>query len=192
MNTDTLALQLWLSDCIRFGQFKLSSGGASNIYVNLRNIIRDPYLLRMVACWVRLATMNLEYDIVCGVPYGAIPLATAFSVEYNVPLIMLRQERKRHGMQNRIEGRYFAGQRCLLIEDVVTSGASVARAADALEQSGLHVEIVVVLDREQREHDYSHRKIHRVTTLSEVLDALVRYKKISEADASSATPHASL
>ena len=70
---DSTILQLWNAGCIRFGSFKLSSGGTSNIYVNLRNAISDPFLLRMLARCVYNVTVRDSYDVVCGVPYGAVP-----------------------------------------------------------------------------------------------------------------------
>jgi uridine monophosphate synthetase len=92
----------------------------------------------------------LSYDRLCGVPYGAVPLATAVALENGKPLIMLRKEIKQHGLQKLVEGHYQQGDVVLLVEDVITSGSSILETVTQLEAHGLVVkDVVVILDRQE-------------------------------------------
>jgi uridine monophosphate synthetase len=91
-----------------------------------------------------------NFDLICGVPYAALPMATAMSLESYIPLIIKRKEAKSYGTKKLIEGIYQKGQNCLLVEDVITSGKSLLETIPEIEQEDLKVsDIVVVLDREQ-------------------------------------------
>lgn len=126
--------------------FTLSNGEKSSYYFDFRRLLGYPELMRK-ACADLGNTLSAsgvsrgDYDVVCGVPDGATPLASIFSLKNNVPLIMLRKSAKEYGLQNMIEGdpSTFAGKRVLLLEDVVTSGASIANARKVLENEGFTV-----------------------------------------------------
>jgi uridine monophosphate synthetase len=91
-----------------------------------------------------------NFDLICGVPYAALPMATAMSLESYIPLIIKRKEAKNYGTKKLIEGIYQKGQNCLLVEDVITSGKSLIETIAEVEQEDIKVaDIVVVLDREQ-------------------------------------------
>ena len=96
-----------------------------------------------------------NFDLICGVPYAALPMATAMSLESYIPLIIKRKEAKSYGTKKLIEGIYQKGQNCLLVEDVITSGKSLLETIPEIEQEDLKVsDIVVVLDREQGGNNY--------------------------------------
>ena len=78
----------------------------------------------------KIQTEAIQHDLVCGVPYGAISLATAVSIQENKPLIFKRKEAKAHGVGNLIEGVYQAGDQCLIIDDVITSGISIVETVN--------------------------------------------------------------
>jgi uridine monophosphate synthetase len=115
-----------------------------------------------------------QFDLICGVPYTALPFATCLSLEHNIPLLMRRKEGpKDYGTKKSIEGVYKKGQEVLVIEDLVTSGSSVLEVVDALKEEGLVVkDIVVFLDREQgalKEIESRNLKLHSVFQFSQVL-----------------------
>ncbi len=88
-----------------------------------------------------------------------------------------------------IEGIYTRGQRCLIIEDVITSGASIFETIVPLSQEGLIVEdIAVLVDREQGGRKFIESKgfrVHPVCTITMIVEELLREKKINESTAAS-------
>ncbi len=161
---------------IQFGEFKLKSGETSNIYINLRKIISYPAILKAVAAAMWDAVIECQFDLICGVPYTALPIATCISLEHNIPMIMRRRERKDYGTKQMIEGEYAPDQHCLIIEDVITSGSSVIETANDLEAAGLKVrDCVVLIDREQggRKNLEQKYQVHSILTLPEILQCLL-------------------
>ena len=155
------------------GSFTFKSGRTCSNYIDMRSIISSPNLLKKITHKIYDAVEHISYDRVCGVPYGALPVATATSLVSNKPMILLRHATKNHGLQKQIEGQYKEGDRVLLIEDVITTGSSILESIEALKKHNLIVnDIVVVLDRQEggvdRLKELGYR-IHPVYTLSEVL-----------------------
>ena len=95
-------------------------------------------------------------DSICGTPYGAISFSSYVSIDKNIPMIFLRKERKDYGTKKLIEGHYKKGDSVILIEDVVTTGASLFLAADKLIEEGLIIkQIISVFSRaENKEMKY--------------------------------------
>ncbi|UQB70372.1 orotidine-5'-phosphate decarboxylase [Epilithonimonas zeae] len=169
-------LECYKLGIIKFGRFTLKSGIESPFYVDLRPLASDPKILKKLANYL-LEMLPLDnFDIICGVPYAALPMATAMSLESYIPLIIKRKEAKSYGTKKLIEGIYEKGQNCLLVEDVITSGKSLVETIDEVENEGIKVsDIVVVLDREQggkeklEEKGY---KVHSLFNISEVVEIL--------------------
>lgn len=97
----------------------------------------------------RLAS-GIDHDLLCGVPYAALPFAAVMAVHTDTPMIMKRKETKLYATRKIIEGVYHKNQVCLVVEDVVTSGGSLLETVATLRDEQLNVtHAVVVLDREQ-------------------------------------------
>lgn len=89
-----------------------------------------------------------NFDIICGVPYTALPIATVVSLKKNLPMVTRRKEK--FSGARMIEGQFNKDANCLIIEDVVTSGSSVLETAKDLESYGINCKhAVVLLNREQ-------------------------------------------
>ena len=113
-------------------------------------------------------------DRIAGIPYAGLPLAVAASLAGRLPLVYPRREEKGYGTRKRIEGLYRAGERVVVIDDIITDGASKFEAIGPLEEAGLVVrDLVILIDREQggREllaaHGYT---LHSVLTISQCFD----------------------
>ena len=164
-------LECYKLGIIKFGRFTLKSGIESPFYVDLRPLASDPKILKNLANYL-LDMLPLDnFDLICGVPYAALPMATAMSLESYIPLIIKRKEAKEYGTKKMIEGIYQKGQNCLLIEDVITSGKSLVETIAEIEQEDLKVsDIVVVLDREQGGKQILEDKGLRVHTLFNITE----------------------
>ncbi|MGN7758888.1 orotidine-5'-phosphate decarboxylase [Chryseobacterium sp. 22532] len=177
-------LECYKLGIIKFGRFTLKSGIESPFYVDLRPLASDPKILKNLANYL-LEMLPLDnFDLICGVPYAALPMATAMSLESYIPLIIKRKEAKSYGTKKLIEGIYQKGQNCLLVEDVITSGKSLVETIAEVEQEDLKVaDIVVVLDREQGGKQLLESKGYRVHTLfniSEVCSILQENGELSD------------
>jgi uridine monophosphate synthetase len=147
---------------------KGKSGVALKTYIDGRSIPSFPLLWhetidRMI---VLLHEHNLvgrgataPIDCIVGVPYGALPLATALAQRLSLPLLTLRKEKKKHGRQRILEGHYHPGWHVLMVEDVITTGSSLAEAAALIWSHGLKIqEMCCLVDRRpwQQRHCGSH------------------------------------
>ncbi len=189
MHVKQLIHKLYEIGAIKFGTFTLKSGIVSPIYIDLRITISNPRLLVSIAEEMRNLVKGHPFDLVCGVPYTALPIATAMSIQHNIPMVMRRKEKKEYGTGKLIEGIFTKGQRCLVVEDVITSGKSIFETLEPLQQEGLVVEdIVVLVDREQggSKHltDKGYR-LHSVCTITSVVNTLLEEGKINSAMAAS-------
>lgn len=147
---ETLIQRLFEINAIKFGKFTLKSGIESPVYVDLRVIVSYPDVLKLVSelMWDVVKKAGLDFDVLCGVPYTALPIASCMAVSNNAPMVMRRKEAKSYGTKKLIEGHFEEGNRCLVVEDVVTSGSSVMETVESLNSVGLKVrDAVVLLDR---------------------------------------------
>ena len=173
---ENLISGLFEAGCVKFGNFTLASGKQSPIYVDLRRVVSYPNLFKMVAYAYSQIVKGLTFDRVAGVPYAALPTAAVVSWKLGRPMIYPRKEVKQHGTGQNIEGDFEAGQTAVMLEDVITSGGSIVKAADTMREAGLKVQDVVVLvNREQGGHDKMAEidvRLHAVLTISEILMTL--------------------
>jgi uridine monophosphate synthetase len=170
----TLANGLLSAGCIKFGEFTLKSGLKSPIYIDLRQIISHPKLLADVAQAYLPILSNLQFSRIAGLPYAAIPIATAISLAGNYPMIYPRKEVKTYGTKAEIEGEYHAGEIVVVIDDLATTGGSKFEAIEKLTAAGLVVkDIVVLVDRQsgaKESLEQAGYSMHAVLTISQLLD----------------------
>ncbi|QCX54137.1 orotidine-5'-phosphate decarboxylase [Elizabethkingia sp. JS20170427COW] len=177
-------LEAYKLGIIKFGRFTLKSGIESPFYVDLRPLASDPKILKHLANYL-LDMLPLDnFDLICGVPYAALPMATAMSLESYIPLIIKRKEAKAYGTKKLIEGIYQKGQNCLLVEDVITSGKSLIETIAEVENEGLKVsDIIVVLDRQQGGKERLAEKgyqVHTLFNITEIVEILQEEKLLDD------------
>jgi uridine monophosphate synthetase len=150
-----LAVDLFSIGALKFGNFTLRSGKKSPVYVDLRALASYPHVLTKIAEWLRSASIALDFQRVAGLPYAGIPLAVAMAVagdpsRYHTPALYSRKEAKEYGTKKLIEGDYNAGDRVLLLDDVITDGGAKIDLVKPYRDAGLTVtDVLVVIDREQ-------------------------------------------
>jgi len=181
-----LALKLFEINAFKFGDFKMKVGINSPVYFDLRVIVSYPDVMDTLSdlLFDFLNEQKLEYKHVCGVPYTALPIATLISVKAMKPMLIRRKEAKDYGTKKLIEGKFSSDERCLIIEDVVTSGSSIMDTVIDLQNEGLIVtDAIVVVDREQGGSiniQNNGVKMHSLFTLSYLLNVLKEVGKIEE------------
>lgn len=176
-------VQLWNIHAIQLKDTVIKSGATSPIYFDMRTIISYPDIFKEITSLMIDLMNHCEFDIICGVPYAAIPLATAIATQGNAPLIMLRKETKNHGTKKMVEGTYQPNALCAVIEDVISTGSSILETIAIMQDHNLIVkDIFIIIDREQngvgnvQKHGY---RIHSLFTITEILDVLLAEKYIT-------------
>jgi orotate phosphoribosyltransferase/uridine monophosphate synthetase len=187
-----LAETLWKLGAIQFGDFSFGRTVVhSPVYVNLRLLISNPTALWRAAQVILDEIVALQsmreprvarFDLVAGVPFGGLHLATAYSLTAKVPMIYLHP--REDGAGNDIEGLYSPNQTALIIDDLITGGRSILETALPLEEAGIRVrDAVVLMDRQQGGRERLRQfgiNLVSILTLEVVLNYLMSSGKISE------------
>jgi len=150
--TEGLAAEIWRAGLLKFGKFKLTSGLESPYYIDLRLAPSYPKLFEEIADELvnAIAENAGEFDKVAGVELAGIPLSTLVAYKLRRPLVYVRKSRKEHGTGGRVEGVLKRGDKIILVDDVLTTGGTLASAVLALRDEGASVEeTVVFVDRMQ-------------------------------------------
>ncbi len=131
---------------IKFGDFTLTSGQKSSYYVDIKEVSTVPRLLNAIA---QELSAKVQAGCIAGVELGAVPILIATAIKLDLPYLIIRKERE-HGVKNLVVGRSDGVTKADIIEDVVTTGGSVLKAATLLRSRGIEVSrVIAVVDREQ-------------------------------------------
>jgi orotate phosphoribosyltransferase len=139
------------------GDFTLSSGRKASYYFDCRQTSLDPDGARLIGTLFAHMLRDTEARAVAGMTLGADPLLTATSLAAlaqgrRLPALIVRKEAKGHGAGRRVEGLAGVrpGDKVIMLEDVVSTGASVLQAANTIEAEGLEVlAVFCILNREE-------------------------------------------
>ena len=132
------------------GEVTLTSGRTAQYYVDAKRAILRPAGFRALGELVAERVADWGATAVGGLTMGADPVAcAALAGGADVKAFFIRKETKAHGLQRRVEGPFLEpGDRCLVVEDVVTTGGSTLTAIEALQEAGHEiVGVTAVLDR---------------------------------------------
>ena len=133
-------------------EFRLTSGGSSNFFIDLKKTMLDPEGASLLADLLFDKIKSEDVDCIGGMETGAIPIIAALCMrswpEKPLKGFFIRKEAKGHGTDQRVDGLLDRGSRVILFEDVTTTGNSVMRA---VEQARLFqctiLKVITVVDR---------------------------------------------
>lgn len=125
--------------------FTWASGIKSPIYCDTRLTISDPVIRKQLANGLaqNIKEFFPETELVAGTATAGIPHAAWVSDILELPMVYVRSKAKEHGRGNQIEGKYTAGQKVVVVEDIVSTGGSSITAVEALRAAGCEVVGVV-------------------------------------------------
>ncbi len=157
MSDRATLVRLLAQRSVRRGRFTLASGRESSHYVDARLTTMSPEGLAVIGPLALSAIREHRWsvDAVGGLTLGADPIAyaTALASVTSPPLVRaftVRKEAKQHGTGRLIEGPMREGDRVVVIEDVITTGGSALRAAEAVQRAGAVISgILALVDREE-------------------------------------------
>lgn len=157
------------NNIIQYGNFTLSNGSESSIYIDMKKVISFPKLNKEI-CLELINKINDNTHLVCGAPYGAVSYASIISILGEMPMIFLRKETKKYGTKKLIEGEYNSGDKVVLIEDVITTGNSVIESATILEEQGLVIsQIIAIVSRSIEDLYYKDIKIEYLFHINDLI-----------------------
>lgn len=173
---------------IKFGTFKLTSGRISPYYIDLRIIPSFPDAFQKVCdLYIKLLEKDLgveNFDRIAGIPTAGMPFASVIAYHLKKPFIYIRSKVKLHGRERRIEGVIMPGNRVLLVDDLVTTGLSLRKAAKNIRaEGGVVSDALVMLDREEGGKERllkDNIKLHYLLTASEAATKLYELGTIEE------------
>jgi orotate phosphoribosyltransferase len=139
---------------VKFGAFKLTSGRVSPYYIDLRIVPSFPEAFQRVCdLYIKLLEKDLgvkNFDRIAGIPTAGMPFASVISYHLKKPFLYIRPKAKLHGRERRIEGILMPGDSVLLVDDLITTGLSLRKAAKAIQaEGGVVTDAVVMLEREE-------------------------------------------
>jgi orotate phosphoribosyltransferase len=187
-----LADTLWRLGAVQFGDFTLGRTTVNSpIYVNLRLLAGHPtalaraghILLQEISALQQMRHPQCEpFDVVCGVPFGGLTIAQAFSLTAKVPMIYLHP--RKDDLDSDVEGLYHPSQTALIMDDLITGGGSIILTANRLRDEGLFVhDAVVLFDRQsggRKSLDEIGIRLKSILTLQVLVNYLMSSGKIGE------------
>lgn len=156
----------------------LKSGKKSPYYCDFRLLISNPELYQEVVEFIcaYLETLSVDYQHLGCVPIGSLPFTTSVANKLSKSFIIPRGETKSYGKKCSIEGNLNVGDRVLVLEDVITTGASVLEAVEIIKNNGGVVkDIVCIFDREEEGNPIikgNNINFHSVFSLTDLIRVL--------------------
>jgi len=138
-------------NALKFGEFTLSSGKKSNVYVDVKLACTYPDILEMICRKMsELIRSAGHFDVIACVELGGVPLAVALSLETGKRMVIFRKKKKDYGLGDDRIGVIGEGDRVVVVEDVTTTGGSALSAVERVRSAGGEVvAVITVVDRKE-------------------------------------------
>lgn len=173
---------------LQFGAFKLTSGKMSPYYVDLRIVPSFPDAFHKICSFYIQFVKNEigegNFDRIVGIPITGIPFAALVAYNVGKPFLYTRKGVRLHGRQRRIEGVLAPGNRILLIDDLITTGLSLEKAAKAVTaEGGIVNDAMVLIDRQEGGRERLEKrgiKLHALLSIGDIANTLAELGTIDE------------
>ena len=173
---------------LKFGTFKLTSGEISPYYMDLRIVPSFPDAFKRICdLYVELIKTDVGVDNfyrIAGIPTAGISFASIAAYHLKKSFLYVRTAGREHGRGRSVEGILLPGDRVLLMDDLITKGGSILKAAEAVRaEGGVVTDTVVLMNREENGKQNLAKdgiKLHYLITTSELarklhdMDAITR------------------
>lgn len=169
--------------------FTWTSGIKSPIYCDNRLTMAFPEVRGYIAdAFAQLIISQYpDADVIAGTATAGIPHAAWVADKLNLPMAYIRDKAKGHGKQNQIEGRITPGQKVVVIEDLISTGGSSIKAAQAVQEAGGEVLAVLAifsyeLDRAVDAFAAAEMPLQTLSNYSTLIDVALAQGKIAATD----------
>jgi uridine monophosphate synthetase len=186
---DKVANALYLSGCLKFGNFKIKSGATSPYYIDLARVLSSPKQLCVIAESASQKITQImatdKIDKLASIELKGALIAPSIACILNLPCVIIRKEDKSYGVTGRIAGADVAkGDNVLFFDDVISEGLSKVEGIKTLQELGANVKhLLVVVNREHGGKEKLEKlgyQVHALAKITEIVDSLYRGKHISK------------
>ena len=175
---EVLINKLYDINCIKFGQFKLKNKSISPFNIDLRILVSYPLVLNKIAVLLWEKIKDLNFNLIAGLAYGGLPITCAISNKYNIPMILVRKEVKDYSTRKIIEGVYDEESKCIIIDDVMTTGNSLKKYSTILSKKIKIEQTIVICNRSINNNS----NIIQLFSIYDIISILLKNGKISNND----------
>jgi len=157
VRTDSVEIlkRMFLTNAVEFGDFTLSSGKKTDVYVNSKNVMFRSDGISLIGRLIYENTFDLNFSSIGGMETGAIPIVTSTLNYYHksgkkMNGFFVRKNTKKHGKKSRIEGKISPDENVVIVEDVTTTGESTLDAiTEVMKVGGIVVRVISICDRNE-------------------------------------------
>jgi len=176
------------NDIIKFGDFTLASGKKSSYYIDLRLVPSYPHEFRkMIKYLENEITQNIgldEFDSIVSVPTGGLVIASALAIETVKPLIYVRSKPKDYGTSKSVEGKIHERMKVIMVDDVATTGGSVANAIKVLKEINISIRDTYVIVNRMEGADKALAELgvrmHSILNILQITETLYEQNLVDE------------